>query len=215
MKTRDRIIEQARRLFNEQGYGTVTTAALAGACGIAEGNLWYHFKTKRALLDALGEIYAAAVEARLLMVPAGDPVAAYAAFLAALAHELQHFRFLYRDHSSYGAHAEIIERTAPAWLERSFVQVEAYLTALANAGLLDWPRDRLRDLSINVIIMVRYGLEHAREMGKPTATGAGAVRRTLRQHLTLFDHALEPVAAERLRGAIERIGEGDAVAEAA
>lgn len=215
MKTRDRIIEQARRLFNEEGYGAVTTASLAAACGIAEGNLWYHFKTKRALLDALGERYAAAVEERLLLTPSGDPVAAYAAFLAAISHELQHFRFLYRDHSSYGAHAEIIERTAPAWLERSFVQAEAHLTALAAAGLLDWPRERLRDLSINVIIMLRYGLEHVREMGMPTGIGAGAVRRTLGRHLTLFDHALDSASAERLRSAIERIGENEPVADAA
>ncbi len=215
MKTRDRIIEHARHLFNELGYGAVTTAALARACGIAEGNLWYHFKTKRALLDALGERYAAAVEARLLLTPAGDPVSAYAALLAAVADELQTFRFLYRDQSSYGAHAEVIARTAPVWLERSFAQVEAHLAALATAGLLDWPRERLRDLSINVIIMLRYGLEHARELGKPTGRGGGAVRRTLRRHLTLFDHALEPAAAKRLRAAIERIGDGEPIADAA
>ena len=61
MRTRERIVEQALLLFNEQGYGAVTTAALAAHCGIAEGNLWYHFKTKRALLDAIGERYAAGI----------------------------------------------------------------------------------------------------------------------------------------------------------
>ena len=67
MKTRDRIVETARALFNEQGYGAVSTAALAAACGMAEGNLWYHFKTRRALLDALGERFAARIEARLAL----------------------------------------------------------------------------------------------------------------------------------------------------
>ncbi|MGH6786346.1 MAG: TetR/AcrR family transcriptional regulator [Novosphingobium sp.] len=215
MKTRDRIIDQARRLFNEHGYGAVTTAALAQGCGIAEGNLWYHFKTKRALLDAIGERYAVAVEARLLHTPSGDPVAAYAALLGALATELNEFRFLYRDQAHYGEHAAAIARTAPAWFERSFVQVEAYLVALVNAGLLDWPRARLHDLATNIIFLLRYGLEHARELGKPVGRGGGGLRRTLRRHLTLFDHALDPAAADRLRSAIERIGDGEAIADAA
>ena len=68
MKTRDRIIATALRLFNEVGYGAVTTAALAEHLGMAEGNLWYHFKTKRALLDAIGLRYAVAIEARLKLV---------------------------------------------------------------------------------------------------------------------------------------------------
>ena len=56
LKTRDRIVEAARRLFNERGYGEVTTAALASHLGTAEGNLRYHFKTKRALLEAIAAI---------------------------------------------------------------------------------------------------------------------------------------------------------------
>ena len=47
--TRERIVDTALRLFNSQGYGAVTTAALAAQCGIAEGNLWYHFKTRSAV----------------------------------------------------------------------------------------------------------------------------------------------------------------------
>ena len=65
MKTRDRIVEAARDLFNLQGYGAITTATLAAHLGIAEGNLWYHFKTRRALLDAIAEQFSKAIEARL------------------------------------------------------------------------------------------------------------------------------------------------------
>ena len=51
-------------------------------------------------------------------------------------------------------------------------------------------------------------------MGEPTAEGTGAVRKTLLRHLTLFDHALEHVTADRLRTAIGRM-ELEALAEAA
>jgi hypothetical protein len=89
----------------------------------------------------------------------------------------------------------------------TFDQVEAYLDELVDAGLLDWPRARLRDLAINATIILRYGLEHYRELGEPIGAGAGAVRRTLRRHLTLFEHHLDPAAANRLHSAIEAMGE--------
>ena len=206
MKTKDRIVDTALRLFNQQGYGAVSTAALASACGIAEGNLWYHFKTRAALLDAIAQRFAAAIEARLTLRPGGDPVADYAALLNAVMAEFRTFRFLYRDQQSYGDHAAIIRSNAPRWLEATFDQIEAYLAALVAAGLLDWPAERLRDLAINATIVLRYGLEHYRELGAPIAAGEGAVRGTLLRHLTLFEHRLDPAAEQRLHSAIEMIG---------
>ncbi len=205
MKTKDRIAETARVLFNEQGYGAVSTAALAAACGIAEGNLWYHYKTKRALLEAIGERFAAAIEARLALRPGGDPVLGYAALVAAMMGEFRDFRFLYRDQQSYGEHADIVRANAPEWTRRTFDQIEIYLAALVDAGALDWPRERLRDLAVNATIILRYGLEHYREMGEATGSGTGSVQRTLRRHLTLFEHRLDPAAAARLQRAIEAI----------
>ena len=205
LKTRDRIVETALRLFNQQGYGAVSTAALASACGIAEGNLWYHFKTRAALLDAISQRFAAAIEARLALRPGGDPVRDYAALLEAVMAEFRAFRFLYRDQQAYGEEAAIIRDNAPRWLIATFDQIEAHLAALVGAGLLDWPAERLRDLAINATIVLRYGLEHYRELGEPIGEGAGAVRRTLLRHLTLFEHRLDEAAAARLHRAIEAI----------
>ncbi len=205
MKTKDRIVEGARQLFNEQGYGAVTTAALAAHLGMAEGNLWYHYKTKRALLEALGERFAAAIDRRLDMRPGADPLGAYVDLLKAMMAEFRHFRFLYRDQSGYGEHAEVVGKRAPEWLRRTFEQQEEHLSALVSAGLLDWPRERLRDLAINATIVLRYGLEHYRELGEPIGEGAGAVRRTLRRHLTLFEHRLDSAAATQLHGAIDNM----------
>jgi len=204
--TRERIVDTALALFNRQGYGAVSTAMLAAECGIAEGNLWYHFKTRAALLDAIGERFGEAIEARLTLRPGGDPAGDYAAYLAELMAEFRAFRFLYRDQQAYGEQAEIVRGNAPRWLEMTFDQIEAYLAALVEAGLLDWPRERLRDLAINATIILRYGLEHYRELGEPITEGGGAVRRTLTRHLTLFEHRLDPAAAARLRAAIAAMG---------
>ena len=205
MKTKDRIAETARALFNEQGYGAVSTAGVAAACGIAEGNLWYHYKTRRALLDAIGERFALAIETRLALRPQSDPVGDYAAMVGAMMAEFRDFRFLYRDQHSYGEHAEVVRLNVPDWTRRTFDQLELYLAALVDAGELDWPHERLRDLAVNATIILRYGLEHYREMGEATGSGTGSVQRTLRRHLTLFEHRLTPPAAQRLHAAIERI----------
>lgn len=48
--TRDRILEAARRLFNDDGLAAVSTQRIAAEIGISPGNLHYHFKSKRAVV---------------------------------------------------------------------------------------------------------------------------------------------------------------------
>lgn len=51
--TRQRILEQARLLFNERGYNGVSMGDIADAVGISKGNLTYHFNKKEAIMEAL------------------------------------------------------------------------------------------------------------------------------------------------------------------
>lgn len=51
--TSDRILEASRRIFNEKGYAATTLTEIAAAIGISQGNLTYHFPTKRDLAKRL------------------------------------------------------------------------------------------------------------------------------------------------------------------
>lgn len=55
MKTRDRIIATAIRLFNEKGTGAVSTNHIAAAAEISPGNLYYHFSNKADIIRAIFE----------------------------------------------------------------------------------------------------------------------------------------------------------------
>ena len=204
MKTRDRIVLTARQVFNRDGYGAVTTASLAEACGIAEGNLWYHFKTKRDLLGAIAEEFAERVKARLALRPSpDDPLGSYCVMLGALMQDLRDYRFLYRDQQHYGEHVEPIASNVASWLVQTTDRIEAHLRSLVEARLLDWPAGRLHDLAVNATIIMRYGLEHYTELGQPQ----GGVRKTLLQQLSLFEDRLDADAAAEIRTEVDRIGE--------
>ncbi len=65
-ETKQRIIAAAGKLFIEKGYANTSIADLAVAADVAEGSIFYHFGSKRALLVALGKIYAEAMVKAML-----------------------------------------------------------------------------------------------------------------------------------------------------
>lgn len=199
--TREHILAAARTLFNAQGFGNVTTAALAQAAGVAEGNLWYHFKNKRSLLEAISEAFVPRITARLAIRPRPgvSVMDEYVRFLRAFAAELNDFRFLYRDQADYGEHAPPVLLRLPDFYARTDEQLTAFFEAMIAAGDLEWPAERIPALVVNSMIVIRFGLEFLRESRGGREHGAAAVDETFLQHLTLFEHALRPEAAKRLR----------------
>lgn len=55
MKTKDKILETARDLFNQKGTRSVTTNHIAEVVGISPGNLYYHFRNKEDIIRAIFE----------------------------------------------------------------------------------------------------------------------------------------------------------------
>ena len=53
MKTKEKILSAALRLFNEYGLDAVTLRQIASEIGISQGNLNYHFPKKEAIVEAL------------------------------------------------------------------------------------------------------------------------------------------------------------------
>jgi AcrR family transcriptional regulator len=205
MKTKDRILETARDLFNARRFGNVTTAELASECGIAEGNLWYHFKNKRALLEAITERFLNDVEDRLSRLPS-DPdqiLQQYAVMLSVLMSEIRRYRFLYRDQADYGEHTDNLLKRLPGIYRHTQAQFRTYFRGMIKAGHLVLSKTDTEMLATNSVIILRYHLEFLRESGQDSDIGSGAVRSAVEQHLTLFEQALTESARETLRSALD------------
>lgn len=50
---RERLVEGARRLFHEQGVHRTTIAEIAGRAGVPVGNVYYYFKTRDEIVEAV------------------------------------------------------------------------------------------------------------------------------------------------------------------
>lgn len=119
---RQRILDTALELLNEVGIDALSTRAIAQRLGVQQPALYWHFKNKRALLDAMnGEILARAHEAR---VPReGEP---WQDFLRRNGRSFRAALLSYRD----GARVHAGTEAAPDDLE----PIEAQAMVLVRAG---------------------------------------------------------------------------------
>jgi AcrR family transcriptional regulator len=66
LKTRERILEAARILFNKHGTDEVSTRHIATELGMSHGNLCYHFPRKEDIIEALYKQLAERMNAQVL-----------------------------------------------------------------------------------------------------------------------------------------------------
>lgn len=120
MRTRDRILEAARTLFNADAVSQVSTNRIAAELGISPGNLHYHFGAKQQIVEALFRRCAAE------MAPFGEADATIEAiddmWLALhLAFEvIERYRFVHRD-------IEYLVREYPDLLPRARAMTASYI----------------------------------------------------------------------------------------
>ncbi len=97
MKTAERVLATSLELFNYHGESSVTSVDIANEMDISPGNLYYHFKGKELIVDALFDIHIHQFE-RLLDVRNIDALTLeeYFYYLYLLLEQIHLYRFLYR-----------------------------------------------------------------------------------------------------------------------
>ena len=161
--TREQILDASRRLFNEMGYAGTTVAAIAAEVGIAEGNLWYHFRTKLDLVRALEERVRQAERKLRAGSPGGTAADDYASTLLASMTNSWRYRFLMRDAALFGKDGLGVRRDPD--MVAGVRGLERLLARMRDEGLFRRDPDLdLRELARSVWIVGRYWPDHLREI---------------------------------------------------
>ncbi len=179
--THDKIIEVAQELFNRNGFGGVTTSEIAKTVGIAEGNLWYHFKNKRALLEAINLEFIRCSEERMAINPGdGFVLDEFVDSQIELSKEVRKFRFMYRDQADYGQHTPELERELPRIYDRTIEQYRSFILKMRDDGIISISPPDVEMLCHVLVLIFRYGLEFLRESHIKLPGDAGPITMSVR-----------------------------------
>lgn len=137
LNTRQRIVQAALELFNQQGERQVTTNHIAAHLGISPGNLYYHFRNKQTIVLELFGQYEQLVD-QFLQRPQDRvmTVADKAFLLEALLTVLWDYRFLHRDlQHVLAADTELAQRYQRL-AQRCLNNAQGIYQGFADAGIL-------------------------------------------------------------------------------
>jgi AcrR family transcriptional regulator len=161
ISTSDRILDAALALFNERGAAHVTTADIAAAAAMREGNLHYHFRRKEQLVEALFARFQddeiATAEQRL--ADPSDPKS-YTAYQAGWFALMWRYRCFYRDATTLFAQAPSLRAPFAETQSRARQAVQAVAAQAIANGLMRATPAQIERLVTNVWIVSSYWMEY-------------------------------------------------------
>jgi AcrR family transcriptional regulator len=171
-ETQQRIVDSAVRLFNEHGTAAVSTNRIAETCGLSKGNLHYHFRNKREIIQHVyGEIVDE-MNADWRTDPQHPTLHHMAAMFARQAILSYTYRFFYREmHALLRCDPLLMQRHRENWARRVPV-LEAFFLALSHAGVLNLCGNRvlIRSLVQSTWIIADNWLNSVEFLGREIST---------------------------------------------
>jgi len=198
--TRQRILDAALVLFNERGPDHVTTAEIARAVEINEGNLYYHFRTKEALFLALFARFEADALAIVGKIDGADEAAAatYAGFLRLWFSLVWDYRFLFRDLVGLISSAPALVEPVRTISAAMRLAVGDIISRMEKAGLAVIPEEERPAVLTNLWIVSTYWAAYLNLQEGVTEFGPQQLDWGLKQVSSLFRPYLSPEAKAEL-----------------
>jgi AcrR family transcriptional regulator len=196
-KTRVRILSACRQLFNERGLSNVTTADIANAVGINEGNLYYHFQRKEQLIENLFDEF----EASLRQVAAahltyGGDSSRYADYLVGWFNLMWEWRLFYRDGVAVYQLAPSLRARVKALSDYGQDHIRRAMKGMIRAGLIRASADEIEGLIVNSWIVATYWIDYLRSRHGITRITREHIAWGARQARSLFAPYLTPRGSE-------------------
>lgn len=160
-RTRERILEESLRLFNEFGEPNVTTTVIADELNISPGNLYYHFHNKDEIVNSLFADFEREIE-QTLSVPTRRPtnVEDIWLFLHLLFELIWKFRFLYRDLNDLLSRNRTLEIHFKQILDHKVRTAHAICRGLVAQGEMKATEPEIKALSANMVVVATYWLSY-------------------------------------------------------
>lgn len=200
-RTRARILARSLELFNAHGEPHVTTAMIARELDISAGNLYYHFPTKDAIVEALFERF----RARIDVAPPGGRVAAEALedlwlYLHLMLEAIWEYRFLYRSLDDLLGRNRRLGEALRHVMERKRLAIAGFCEALVAAGAMRASPGQIRALAANVLLVATYWLSFRTLVGPADRhpDAASALGQGAHQVISLISPYLEGEARRHL-----------------
>ena len=203
-KTRDKLLQASLVLFNERGFGAVTTASIAEHAGVFEGSLWYHFRTKKDILTVHIELLQQVFEGSNIDASSTDEQTIIAGIFASY-DVIWDFRYILRD--DFGA---VLDTDEPALqttrLINSFLDdwTEGRIQHAQAHGLLEMGAASMEDISEIILVIGRYWLDFSRKK-YPEAANTQLRFKGLQHIFTVLSPFLTPSAAGHITAALNAI----------
>jgi AcrR family transcriptional regulator len=179
-RTRERILELSHRLFNDFGEPNVTTSMIGDEMNISPGNLYYHFRNKDEIVNAIFGDFEREMDA-LLATPVRRRISVEDAwlFLHLVFELIWKYRFVYRDLNDLLSRNRIIETHFRRILDASGEVALSLAHGMRASGELAASDAEIAALADNMVVLATYWLsfEYVRNPRKPidgAAMGRGA-----------------------------------------
>ena len=161
--TRARILSTCRDLFNERGPDGATTAEIAAGVGINEGNLYYHFRRKEQILEALFEAFEAILRGAAASYEAPmDDRARFGAYLTNWFTVMWEWRFFYRDGAAIFRLAPALRPRLKTVSDEGQAHVRRALGSMRDAGLIRATPEEIESVIVNAWIVSSYWIDYLR-----------------------------------------------------
>jgi len=202
--TRERILEAARRLFNEKGYAATTVAEIAASIGISQGNLTYHFPTKRDLVTELERRHLRSVRDQRARHRNGPVTDEYVELLLFAMNSVSQNRFLLLDRAQFARDAD--ESGPDPHIAADLEDLHELLLRAKKEGLFrrDMPVD-LQILARSLWIVSRYWMDHLREFEGVEQPTWEDLQRGLQHHFAVLLPYFTSNARRDLESAVFRV----------
>ena len=141
MNTRDRILDSALALFNEQGTAAVSTNHIAAAINISPGNLYYHFRSKEDIIRTLFEkLFTMWNETYQLPSDRAPELADFEMLITSNYRLIWDFRFAYREMAVLLRSDPTLHARYRELRQRGYAGFANLIEAFVAAGVLTRPK---------------------------------------------------------------------------